>query len=53
MNVEMKDGKPTAMVSFKQLSDVELAAVITYTRNSWDNSTGQAVMPADIKAQRK
>lgn len=48
-----KDGKPTAMVSFKQLSDVDLAAVITYERNSWENKTGEAVMPADIKAQRK
>lgn len=53
LNGVTKDGKPTAMVSFKQLSDVELAAVITYTRNSWENSTGQAVTPADVKAQRK
>ncbi len=53
LNGVVKDGKPTAMVSFKQLSDVELAAVITYTRNSWENSTGQAVTPADVKAQRK
>jgi cytochrome c oxidase subunit 2 len=49
----VKDGKPTAMVSFKQLSDVDLAAVITYERNSWENKTGEAVMPADIKALRK
>ena len=49
----MKDGKPTAMVSFKQLSDVDLAALITYERNSWENKTGEAVMPADVKAQRK
>jgi cytochrome c oxidase subunit 2 len=43
----------TAMAPFKQLSDVELAAVITYTRNSWANKTGEAVLPADIKAGRK
>ena len=34
----------------KQLSDVELAAVITYTRNSWGNKTGEAMQPAEIKA---
>ncbi|MBI4293366.1 MAG: cytochrome c oxidase subunit II [Betaproteobacteria bacterium] len=43
----------TAMASFKQLSDTEIAAVITYTRNSWGNKTGEAVQPAEIKAQRK
>jgi cytochrome c oxidase subunit 2 len=42
----------TAMNSFKHLSDVELASVITYTRNSWSNHTGEAVSPASIKAQR-
>lgn len=42
----------TAMASFKQLSDVELAAVITYTRNSWSNQTGQTIQPTDIKMQR-
>ncbi|MBI2316638.1 MAG: cytochrome c oxidase subunit II [Betaproteobacteria bacterium] len=47
-------GKPgTAMASFKQLSDTEIAAVITYTRNSWGNKAGDAVQPADVKAQRK
>ncbi|MGE0873309.1 MAG: cytochrome c oxidase subunit II [Burkholderiales bacterium] len=49
------NGKPnTAMAAFgKQLSDVELAAVITYTRNSWGNKVGDAVQPADVKALRK
>jgi hypothetical protein len=31
---------------------VELAAVITYTRNSWSNKTGDMVSPAEIKAAR-
>ncbi|MBI4204048.1 MAG: cytochrome c oxidase subunit II [Betaproteobacteria bacterium] len=53
LNGVVKDGKPTAMLSFKHLSDVELAAVITYTRNNWNNKTGDAVMPADVKALRK
>jgi cytochrome c oxidase subunit 2 len=43
----------TAMASFSRLSDAELAAVITYTRNSWGNKTGEAIQPADIKAARK
>jgi cytochrome c oxidase subunit 2 len=47
------NGRPgTAMASFKHLSDTELAAVITYERNAWDNKTGEAVMPADVKALR-
>ena len=49
----VRDGKPTAMQPFQQLSDIDLAAVITYTRNSWSNKTGDAVMPADVKAGRK
>ena len=43
----------TAMASFKQLSNTDLASVITYTRNSWSNKTGQAVQPAEIQAARK
>jgi len=53
LNGVEKDGKPTAMVSWKALSDTDLAAVITYTRNSWGNKAGEAIQPADIKAARK
>jgi cytochrome c oxidase subunit 2 len=42
-----------AMPAWKQLSDTELAAVITYTKNNWGNKTGQAVQPADVVAARK
>jgi cytochrome c oxidase subunit 2 len=42
-----------AMPAWKQLSDTELAAVITYTKNSWANQTGQIVQPADVVAARK
>lgn len=47
-------GKPgTAMAAFAaQLSDEELAAVITYQRNAFGNDTGDVVLPADIKAKR-
>jgi cytochrome c oxidase subunit 2 len=40
------------MPAWRQLSDVELAAVATYTKNSWGNKFG-AVMPADIAAARR
>lgn len=43
----------TAMAAFKHLSDTELAAVITYTRNSWGNATGEVVQPSDIKVARE
>ncbi|MBX9904524.1 MAG: cytochrome c oxidase subunit II [Burkholderiales bacterium] len=42
----------TAMNAFKHLSDVDLAAAVTYTRNSWNNKTGDAIAPADVKALR-
>jgi cytochrome c oxidase subunit 2 len=42
-----------AMPSWKALSDTELAAVITYTKNNWSNKTGQAVQPSDVVAARK
>jgi cytochrome c oxidase subunit II len=40
------------MPSWKQLSDTDIAAVITYTKNNWSNKTGQVVQPADVVAQR-
>jgi len=42
-----------AMPAWKQLSDTEIAAVITYTKNNWSNKTGQVVQPADVKMARK
>jgi cytochrome c oxidase subunit 2 len=47
------NGLPNGMPSWKQLSDTEIAAVITYTKNSWTNHTGQVVQPAEIVAARK
>ncbi len=52
LNGVERDGKPTAMISWKQLSDTDLAAVITFTRNSWGNKTGEAIQPAEVKAGR-
>ena len=54
LNGVVKGGTPTAMAAFgKQLNNVELAAVITFTRNNWGNKTGEVIQPADIKARRK
>ena len=41
-----------AMPSWKQLSDTDIAAVVSYTKNNWSNKTGQLVQPAEIVAQR-
>lgn len=42
-----------AMPSWKALSDTDLAAVATYTKNNWSNQTGQIVQPAQVQALRK
>jgi cytochrome c oxidase subunit 2 len=41
-----------AMPAWKQLSDTEIAAVITFTKNNWSNKTGQVVQPAEVRAAR-
>ncbi|MEO1888302.1 MAG: cytochrome c oxidase subunit II [Cycloclasticus sp.] len=53
INMVMNGKTGTAMAGFKdQLSDVELAAVVTYQRNSLGNKVGDAVQPAAIAALR-
>ncbi|MEY2736594.1 MAG: Cytochrome c oxidase subunit 2 precursor [Pseudomonadota bacterium] len=42
-----------AMPAWKQLSDTDIAAVISYTKNTWSNKTGQVVQPAEVLAARK
>jgi cytochrome c oxidase subunit 2 len=45
---------PAQMPGWKQLSDTEIAAVITYTRNSWSNKAAEnIVQPAEVSAARK
>ena len=46
-------GTDKGMPSWQAMSDTELAAVVTYTKNHWSNSTGQLVQPADVAAARK
>ncbi len=53
MNVVMNGKSGTAMAAYKtQLSDVDLAAVITFERNSLGNSVGDLVQPSAIKNAR-
>ena len=42
-----------SMPAWKQLSDTEIAAVISFTKNHWSNQTGQLVQPADVHAARQ
>jgi cytochrome c oxidase subunit 2 len=48
------NGKPgTAMQVFKNtLSDVDIAAVVSFERNSFGNTMGDFVQPAQVKANR-
>ena len=39
------------MAPFKHLSDTDIAAIVTYERNSWGN-TGSVVQPQDVAAAR-
>ena len=49
LNGRMDKGMP----SWKQLSDTEIAAVVSYTKNNWSNKTGQTVQPSEVLAARK
>jgi cytochrome c oxidase subunit 2 len=53
MHVVLEGRNNGTMPAWKQLSDVELAAVVTYTKNHWSNKTGKAVQPAEFKAARE
>ena len=53
VDIVLKGKAGTAMSSFKQLSDTELAAVITYTRNAWGNRPeDNVVQPREVLAAR-
>jgi cytochrome c oxidase subunit II len=42
-----------SMPAWRGLSDTDIAAVISYTKNNWSNKTGQIVQPAEVLALRK
>ncbi|MBV1908628.1 MAG: cytochrome c oxidase subunit II [Kangiellaceae bacterium] len=51
INIVVNGKSGTGMAAYgPQLTDAELAAVITYERNAWENNTGDKVQPADIQA---
>jgi hypothetical protein len=37
----------------KQLSEVDIAAVVTYERNAWGNNKGDMVTPKDVLALKQ
>jgi len=52
INILLNGAANGAMPAWRQLSDTEIAAVITYTRNNWSNQTGQVVQPAEVVSAR-
>lgn len=53
IDIVMNGKSGTAMAPFKHLSDVDIAAVITYQRNAWGNAAGDAVQPSEINELRR
>jgi cytochrome c oxidase subunit II len=54
INTVLHGVQGTAMVAYgSQLSDVDLAAVITYERNAWGNNTGDVIQPKEIRQARE
>lgn len=53
IDIVMNGKAGTAMQAFKaQLSDSDLAAIVTYERNALGNNTGDMVQPSTIKSAR-
>lgn len=43
----------SAMQAYKDvLSDTEIAAIVTYERNAWENNTNDVIQPSDVAAER-
>ncbi len=54
LDIVMNGKKGTAMQAFAaQLSDTDIAAVVSYQRNALGNSVGDSVQPSDVKAKRR
>ncbi|WP_219909433.1 cytochrome c oxidase subunit II [Nitrosovibrio sp. Nv4] len=53
IDIVMNGKTGTAMAAFKHLSDVQIAAVVTYERNAWGNTAGDVVQPSEINELRK
>jgi cytochrome c oxidase subunit 2 len=46
-------GKGNMPAFGEQLSDTDIASVITFSRNNWGNKTGDIIQPKDVTASRK
>ncbi len=46
-------GKNNMPAFGEQLSDTDIAAVVTYERNTWGNKTGDIIQPKDVAESRK
>ena len=53
INVLLNGRAGTAMQSFARLSNSDIAAVITFTKNSFGNNVGKVIQPAEIRSARK
>ena len=54
IEIVLNGKRGTTMAAFgKQLSDTDIAAVITYERNAWSNRTGEVIQPSEIGSARK
>jgi cytochrome c oxidase subunit II len=52
LNIVLNGKQGTAMQPWNALTDLEIAAIVTYERNAWENNTGDVVQPATVKAAR-
>lgn len=53
LGIVLKGKAGTPMPAWKQLSDTDIAAVVTYERNAWGNNKGDLLQPAQVKAARQ
>jgi len=54
LDIVLHGKQGTAMQAFgAQMNDLDIAAVVTFERNSFGNKTGDVVQAADVKAHRK
>jgi len=52
LDIILNGKEGTAMQAWGTMNDLEIAAIVTYERNAWDNNTGDVVQPADVKQAR-
>ncbi|MBS0454302.1 MAG: cytochrome c oxidase subunit II [Proteobacteria bacterium] len=52
LHIVLNGANNGAMPAWKALSDTDIAAVVSFTKNSWSNKTGQLVQPSEVVAER-